>query len=34
MDYQKIIDKYYPEDDELRKLLIIYHAYDFAPYVL
>jgi uncharacterized protein len=24
MDYQKIIDKYYPEDDELRRLLIIH----------
>ena len=24
MDYQKIIDKYYPEDDDLRRLLIIH----------
>ena len=24
MDYQKIIDKYYPEDDELRRLLLIH----------
>ena len=24
MDYQKIIDRYYPEDDELRRLLIIH----------
>lgn len=24
MDYQKIIDKYYPEDDDLRRLLLIH----------
>ncbi len=29
MDYQKIIDKYYPEDNELKRLLIR-HSHDVA----
>ena len=34
MDYQKIIDKYYPEDDELRRLLLIHSRQVADRYLL
>ena len=29
-DYQQIIDKYYPEDNELKRILMV-HSRNYAP---